>query len=167
MRRALQLVTLLFALPQAACESHDPQRELLLSELETHWAVDAAVGDRQYIAPVVRFQVKSRASEPLRTVQATATFRRKGEEQLDWGSAWERVTLPSKPLLPGQSVAVVLKSDGRYYSSGEPETFFQHKQFKDAKVTVYLRVGSSQWVKFAESDVERRIGTKALLPPKP
>ncbi len=167
MRRALTLVTLLLALPQPACESHDPEKELALFDLETYWAVDAAVGERQYIAPVVRFQVRSTAKQPLSTVQATAAFRRKGEEHLDWGSAWERLTSAAKPLLPGQSVLVVLKSDGRYYSSGEPEAFFQHQQFKDAKVTVFLRAGSSQWVKFAEAEVERRIGTKALLAPKP
>jgi hypothetical protein len=166
-RRALTLVPLLLALTQPACESPDPEKELSLEGLETYWAVDAAVGERQYIAPVVRFQVRSKAQQELRTVQATAAFRRKGEEHLDWGSAWERVTPPAKPLLPGQSALVVLKSDGRYYSSGQPEAFFQHQQFKDAKVTVFLRLGSSQWTKFAEAEVERRIGTKTLLPAKP
>ena len=121
----------------------------------------------EVVAPVARFRLRNKGQQPLRSVEATGTFRRKGEEQLDWGSAWERPTPAGKPLAAGQSVLVVLKSDGRYYSSGEPASFFAHQQFKDALVTVYARVGSSQWVKFAELEVERRIGTKALEAQKP
>lgn len=168
MRRALLVVTLLAAASQPACESPDPDKQLELLDLETYWAVDSALGERQYIAPVARFRLRNKGTAPLRTVEATATFRRKGEEQLDWGTAWERVTLPQRgPLAPGQAALVVLKSDGRYYSSGDPASFFEHKLFKDAKVTVYLRVGSSQWAKFDEREVERRIGTRALEAQKP
>ena len=167
MRRSFLVVTLLAACLEPACESRDPNKELELLDLETYWAVDSSVGERHYIAPVARFQLRNKGGEPLRAVEATSTFRRKGEEQLDWGTAWERVTLPEKPLAPGQKALVLLKSDGRYYSTGEPRSFFENSLFKDAKVTVYLRVGSSQWEKFAERDVERRIGTRALEPPKP
>lgn len=162
MRRVLVVLALLSSLPGLACESHDPKQELELTGLETYWAVDSAVGARRYIAPVARFQLRNLAAEPLRTVQATATFRRKGEEQLEWGSAWEQVTPVKKPLAPGQTTLVLMKSDGRYYSEGDPHQFFEHAQFKDARVTVYLRVGSSPWVQFAEADVERRIGTRAI-----
>ena len=167
MRRALQAAGLLAALLPSACKAPDPQSEVELLDLETYWAVDAALGERQYIAPVVRFRLRNKGAAALRTAEATATFRRKGEEQTDWGTAWERATPAGKPLEPGQSVRVVLKSDGRYYSSGDPAAFFSHAQFKDALVTVYARVGSSQWVKFAEAEVERRIGTKALEGQKP
>ena len=167
MRRAFSVVTLLAALLPPGCQRADPQQELELVDLETYWAVDAALGERQYIAPVARFRLRNKGQAPLRTVETTATFRRKGEEQLDWGTAWERVTPVGKPLAPRQAVLVLLKSDGRYYSSGDPASFFAHQQFKDGVVTVYARVGSSQWVKFAERDVERRIGTKALEAQKP
>jgi len=166
-RRALTLVTLLAALVPPGCRRPDPQQELELLELETYWAVDSALGERQYIAPVARFRLRNKGQAPLRTAEATATFRRKGEEQLDWGTAWERATPTGRPLAAGQSVLMLLKSDGRYYSSGDPASFFEHQQFKDAVVTVYARVGSSQWVKFAERLVERRIGTKALEAQKP
>jgi hypothetical protein len=165
-RRAVPLLTLLAALLPPGCRAPDPQQELELLDLETYWAVDASLGERQYIAPVARFRVRNKGQAPLRTVETTATFKRKGEEQLDWGTAWERVTL-GKPLNPGQAVLVVLKSDGRYYSSGDPAAFFAHAQFKDALVTVFARVGSSRWVKFEEREVERRIGTRSLEAQKP
>ena len=162
MRRALLLAGLLSAVLPAGCASPDPKQGVELLDLECYWAVDSSVGDRHYIAPVARFRLRNKQDQPLRAVQATATFRRKGEENVDWGTAWAQVTPARKPLLPGQAVLVVLKSDGRYYSTGAPESFFENKLFKDAHTTVYVRVGSSQWVKFAEADVERRIGTKSL-----
>jgi hypothetical protein len=162
-RRALLLVMLLLSAPlQTRCATPDPQQEVELTDLESYWAVDSAVGDRQYIAPVVRFRLRNKKAEPLRALQATATFRRKGEENIDWGTAWEQVTPAKKPLQPGQATLVTLKSDGRYYSTGRPESFFEHKLFKDARTTVFVRVGSSSWVKFAEADVERRIGSKSV-----
>jgi hypothetical protein len=166
-RRVLLVLTLVAAASQPACESPDPAALLEILDLETYWAIDSALGERQYIAPVARFQLRNKGPQPLRSVEATATFRRKGEEQIDWGSAWNRVTPPQKPLAPGQAALVVLKSDGRYFSTGEPQGFFENKQFLDAKVTVYVRVGSSAWAKFAEREVERRIGTKALEAQKP
>lgn len=165
MPRPLLALLLLAALPGPACRTPDPKQQLEIGELETYWAVDSSLGDRQYIAPVARFKVRNRGAEELRTVQATATFRRKGEEHLDWGSAWERVTDSEKPLRAGESRLVVLKSDGRYYSTGDPAAFFAHELFRDARVTVFLRAGASQWVRFAEADVERRIGTRALPSP--
>ncbi len=38
----------------------------------------------------------------------------------------------------------------------------QNAQFKDARVDVFVRVGSSQWVKMAETPIERRIGSHAV-----
>lgn len=158
---------LALALASTSCKTPEPQQILDLSGLETYWAVDSAVGDRQYIAPVARFTLKNKSAEPTASIQATARFSRKGEEEKDWGTDWKQVTPARKPLLPGQTALVVLKSDGRYYSTGAPESFFEHKLFKDARVEVFVRVGSSPWVKFATADVERRIGTKTLESPAP
>jgi hypothetical protein len=145
-----------------ACRSPDPKQELEITDLETYWAVDSARGERQFIAPVARFRVRNRGQQSLRSIQVTAGFRRKGEEQLDWGTAFEQVVAAKKPLPPGESVRVTLKSDGRYYSAGDPASFFEHKLFKDALVQLYVRIGGSKWELLAQADVERRIGTKAL-----
>ena len=71
----------------------------------------------------------------------------------------------ARPLSAGKQTLVVLKSDARYFSNGTPESMFEHKLFKDAHVEVFLRVGSSGWVKMAEADVERRIGSKTVESP--
>jgi hypothetical protein len=160
---------LALALLTAACSAPDPQAELAVSDLEGYWAVDSPVGESQYIAPVVRFNVRNKGRRSHHSVQATATFRRQGEDQA-WSSAWQVISpVGGKPLAPGETRLVVLKPDGegRYHSTGPPESMFQHPLFKDVTVEVFLRVGSSAWSKFATVSVDRRIGPRAGAAPKP
>jgi len=156
------LAPFLLASACLACRSADPKAELDVSEVEAYWVVDSPVGSTQYIAPAVRFRVTNKGSRAWGSIQATATFRRKGEEEKSWGSDWRPVTAPDKTLAPGEGVLVVMRSDSRYYSSGDAESMFRHGLFRDAKVEIFLRIGASSWTKLAESDVERRIGTKGL-----
>jgi hypothetical protein len=157
--RRLCVVALLT--PLLSCHSPDPQQVLEVSDLEAYWAVDPPSGDTRYIAPAARFHVKNKGQEPLRSVQATATFRRKGEAAT-WGSDWQQVSNSARPLAPGQTTLVLLKSDARYSSPVEPEAMFGHPQFKDARVEVFLRVGSSPWTRFGEADVARHIGSRTI-----
>jgi len=160
-------VVLAAAFAVSACKRPDPKAELDVSAIETYWVIDSPRGATQYMAPAIRFQVRNKSQEPIRSIQATANFRRVGEEE-NWGSAWEQVTPASKPLEPGKEVLVVLRSDGRYTSTGEADSMFAHKQFKDTRAEVFLRVGSSGWVKMAEAPVDRRVGSRtvqALGPP--
>jgi hypothetical protein len=151
-----------------SCQSPDPQAVLEVTGIEAYWAVDPPSGDTRFIAPAARFHVKNKGPEALRSVQATATFRRKGETET-WGSDWQQVSVSAKPLGSGQTLLVVLKSDARYSSPVEPDVMFTHQQFKDAHVEVFLRVGSSPWTRFGEMDVDRRIGAKEIQasPPVP
>ena len=149
------------ALLLASCSSPDPKSILRIDDVETHWAVDAQNGT-QYIAPVVRFKVTNISREPQGSIDVTATFHRKGEAQT-WGGDFRQVSTRQKPLLPGQSEAMVLKSDTRYYSNGPVEGMFKHADYKDATVQVFARVGRSQWTPMSDLlDVERRIGARSV-----
>lgn len=144
------------------CRVPHPPDVLRVSDIETHWAIDSAEGTQQYIAPVVRFRVTNVGPEPLTSIQATATFRRRGEEGVTWGSDFRTVATRQEPLGPGRHADVVMKSDARYYSTGQAETMFAHKDFKDAKVEFFLRIRSSAWSPFGARDVERRIGARGV-----
>jgi hypothetical protein len=147
----------------AGCAAPDPNAIVKVSDLETHWAVDSGdAGGTQYIAPVVRFKVTNISGERQGSVQVTATFRRKGEENLTWGSDFRQVATRAEPLVPLQVLPTVLKSDARYYSTGAPETMFAHPDFRDTTVEVFVRVGSSKWTKVGALDVERRIGARGV-----
>lgn len=142
-----------------ACHTPQPDKELALSDIETYWAIDSSAGETVYLCPVVRFRLTNKSA--TQAMQATATFRRVGESAT-WGSAWEQVSNTRRPLRVGASTTVVLKSDGRYFSTGAPEGMFKHALFKDAHVEVFLRVGGSGWVKLIDTDIERRIGAHSV-----
>jgi hypothetical protein len=159
LRKALAAVGLILL---GACRTHDPQKELLVSDVETYWVVDAPKGATQLISPAVRFRLRNQTKEPIRAIQAMANFKRVGEQE-NWGSAWEQVTPASNPLGPGKDLLVVLRSDGHYTSpTAEPESMFKHELFKDARAEVFVRVGSSSWTRMSEVAIERRIGAKSV-----
>jgi len=160
---AAALVPLL-ALIAGGCRSPDPQKEIAIKDLESYWAVDPPSAGTQFLAPVVRFRLGNTAATS-RSIQAMATFRRKGEGPA-WSSAWHSVSpLPDGKGLPtGGSALVVLKPDGegRYTFRGTAEEMFAHPEFKDVTAEVFVRVGSSSWTKFADVDLPRRLGSHTV-----
>ncbi len=153
---------LLLSLLAAACRTPDPKAELEIRDVETYWAVDPPRGGTQYIAPVIRFHLRNKSSQPTRPIQAQGDFRRAGQEQDPW-PAFIQVTTARKPLQPGQEILVELKSEGHYTSPGTPEGMLENKGFRDVVARVYVRVGRSHMVRMGgDYPVERRIGAKAV-----
>jgi len=167
----VRLAGVVLAATTAACTPPDPKAHLKITEIETYWAVDNPRGNTQYLAPVVRFRLHNQTTSTLRAVDAQAAFSRAGEVNKD-ENKWPALLLVAtgrKPLAGGDSVFVELKSEGRYsmYDT-TPEDMMKSEAFKDARAEIYLREGSSPWVKMEEVAVERRIGARsAVLPVVP
>jgi hypothetical protein len=147
----------LVLLAGTACRNHDPAKELSVSGIETYWIVDSPQQGQNYIAPAVRFRLKNVGSETLGSIQARARFPGPDQEE-PWGSIQEQVSTWSRPLAPGQEVVVTVRSAGRYHAAAEPEDMLRSPAFKDPRVEVFVRIGSSNWAVLAEAPVERRIG---------
>jgi hypothetical protein len=160
---AAAALVLILAAP--ACRTPDPKALLEVSDVDAFWAVEPSMGGEQYIAPAVKVRIHNRSGAPQHSVQAMAVFRRKGEESLTWGSAFEQVVTRKAPLAPGQAIGVTLKSDARYHSQGPVDGMFAHAQFRDAVLEIFLRVGSSGWVSFGQAPVERRVGSRSVASP--
>ncbi len=159
----LTLVAVWLGCLSVACEAPDPQQELELLDFETHWAIDRSVGETNYVAPVIRFRLRNKGTEPRRSIQVKVNFRRGTEEV--WSVGFEQVSpVAGQPLGAGASIECVLKpeGEGRYSSPESPETMLEHKLFKDVRAEVFVRMGRSGWVKMAEVDVERRIGSRTV-----
>jgi hypothetical protein len=150
------------ALAAIACQTPEPKALFDTSDADAYWAVEPTMGGEQYIAPALKFRLHNRSDATQHSVQAMAVFRRKGEESLTWGSAFDQVVSRKAPLEPGQSVLVTLKSDARYHSQGPIEGMFAHPQYRDALVEYFIRVGSSGWVSFGQMPVERRVGARSV-----
>jgi hypothetical protein len=147
----------------AACARHDPARELSLHGLETYWIVDSPQQGQNYIAPAVRFRLKNVSSQPLGSIQARARFPAPDQDEV-WGSIQEQVSTWRRPLAPGASRLVTVRSAGRYHSKADPEDILRSPAFKDPLVEVYVRIGASEWALMAQGSVTRRIGAPGLPP---
>jgi hypothetical protein len=152
---------LALCLGSLACTTPDPKKVLVIEEIETYYAIDNTQGDTLYLAPAVKLKVRNASAQAQHAVEVTCTFRRKGEEWLEWGTAWERIpNAPGKALGANEAVTLMLKSDKRYYSQGQPEGIFKHELFKDVLVEIFFRVGSSGWTQMEKKDIDRQIGSK-------
>jgi hypothetical protein len=146
------------------CAAPDPRVEMEMVSVETYWAIDSPSGSTQYLAPVVRFDLRNKGRKS-RSVQAMATLRRQGED-VAWSSAFTKVKEPHGEVAPNETARVLLKpeGEGRYTSTGTPEGMFQHPQWKDVSAEVFLRVDNSTWTRFGTYPIERHIGSKGIAP---
>jgi hypothetical protein len=160
----LALAVACAALPLvASCRSHDAALELAVSDVETYWIVDSPQQGENYVAPAVRFRLKNVSTQELGSVQARARFPAPDQGEDTWGSIQEQVSTWQKPLRPGHDALVTVRSAGRYHSAAEPEAILRSPAFKDPRVEIYVRIGSSKWAKLGEAPVERRIGAPGAL----
>ncbi|MDD1633660.1 MAG: hypothetical protein LUP91_15830, partial [Methylococcaceae bacterium] len=79
-----------------------------------------------------------------------------------WGSIQEQVSTWSRPLERGREVVVTVRSAGRYQAPADPEDILRSPAFKDPRVEVFVRIGSSNWAMLAEGPVTRRIGAPGV-----
>ena len=85
----------------AGCGAPDPKSEVEMLNLETYWAIDSPSGNTQYLAPVVRFDLRNQGRKS-RSVQAMATLRL----FLPWLRRSKRTTGARYCVLPlGESMA--------------------------------------------------------------
>lgn len=144
-----------------ACRSHDPAKELSVSGVETFWIVDSPQQGQNFVAPAVRFRLKNIGPETLGSVQARARFPAPDQGET-WGSIQEQVSTWSRPLDPGKEAVVTVRSAGRYHAPADPEDILRSPAFKDPRVEVFVRIGSSNWAVLAEATVARRIGAPGV-----
>jgi len=146
----------------AACQSHDAAKELALSGVETFWIVDSPQQGQNFVAPAVRFRLKNVSPATLGSIQARARFPSADQGDETWGSIQEQVSTWSRPLEPGKEAVVTVRSAGRYTAPADPEEILHSPAFKDPRVEVFVRIGSSNWAMLAEAPVSRRIGAPGV-----
>jgi hypothetical protein len=149
------------ALLAVACQRHDAAKELAISGVETFWIVDSPQQGQNFIAPAVRFRLKNVSPGTIGSVQARARFPSPDQDEA-WGSIQEQVSTWSQPLAPGKDAVVTVRSTGRYHAPTDPEDILRSPAFKDPRVEVFVRIGSSNWAMLAEAPVSRRIGAPGV-----
>jgi len=136
--------------------SVDVQSALRLESVATGWMDGGQVAAGNKLVPAVSFRVKNTSSETLAPVQVNAIFRR-----VDSNDEWSNgmvTAAGSRGLAPdARSDRVTIKGTLGYTGPDSQFELLQNSHFVDAKVDLFARYGSRQWVPIGEYAIARAI----------
>jgi hypothetical protein len=159
MRRIALL--LLIATTTACGKDVEVEKVLRIKDVHTGWYDAGLQADgKNKLVPSISFKLENGASEPVRSVQLVAIFRRVNEPQIAWGEHFARA-IDRTGLAPGRSTdSIVLRSNLGYTGTEPRMQMLQNKEFADAKVEIFGRTGSRTLAKMGEYPIDRQLLTQ-------
>ena len=161
MRASVRLLLLLALVSTAACgPTVDLTKGLEVTVVNSGWFDLGIVNGQSKLVPTIVFTLRNTSDQKLVTLQINALFRRV-TENTEWGSGFLTVA-GSQGLAPGAtSDPITIKSQLGYTGSDQSrQEMLQNSQFVDAKVEVFAKYGSTQWVKVGAFPITRQLMTK-------
>ena len=157
MTRAVE-ATLILAIAAAASGCGEPvdlAKAIQVDSVTTRWIDEGVVDGKHKIVPWAAFILKNVSDQDVALVQVNAVFRQ-ANSAADWSSAF--VPVAASRLPPGSSTTTVVVRGTQGYTSVEPpEAMLRSSQFVDAKVDIYVKSGSSNWIKRADPPIARQV----------
>lgn len=134
----------------------DLVKTLQVDVVSTGWYDLGIVNGQNKLVPAVSFTFTNHSDQTLGTLQANAIFHRVIDKE-EWGSGFVTVA-GSAGLKPGATSQTVTVRSQLGYTGSEPrQDMLKNAQFVDAKVEVFAKYGSVQWVKVGEYAIVRRL----------
>ena len=134
----------------------DLTKGLEIVDFSSGWVSAGQVDGQNKTVPAIAFKLKNVSDQALPSLQANVLFRRLNDPE-EWGSGFVSVTR-SDSLAPGATSRVVTINSQRGYTGTEGSaTMLQNSRFVDAKVDLFAKYGSVQWVKIGERQIDRRV----------
>jgi hypothetical protein len=161
MRASVRLLLLLALVSTTACgPTVDLTKGLEVTVVNSGWFDLGIVNGQSKLVPTIIFTLRNTSDQKLVTLQINALFRRV-TENTEWGSGFLTV-VGSQGLAPGAtSDPVTIKSQLGYTGSDQSrQEMLQNSQFVDAKVELFAKYGSTQWVKVGAFPITRQLMTK-------
>jgi hypothetical protein len=157
MVRALIPFLLLAGIASAGCGPLvDLRKGLEVLDVSTGWHDEGIVDGKNKLVPTISFKLKNVSDQPLSVLQVNAVFRRVNDPT-EWGAVFLAVP-QSGPLQPGATTpALTIKSRLGYTGEDPRADMLKNSQFVDAKVEIYAKYASAQWVGIAEHPIERQL----------
>jgi hypothetical protein len=159
--RASVCLLVLLALACAGCgPTVDLTKGLQVEVVSSGWFDMGIVNGQNKLVPTVSFTLKNVSDQKLLALQINALFRRAGEND-EWGSAFLSA-IGSDGLAPGAtSGTLTARSQLGYTGSDQSRAeMLQNTHFVDARVQLFAKYASTQWVKVGEYPVARQLLTK-------
>jgi len=150
---------LMVALLVAGCGSREVEKDLSITDIHTGWYDAGIVDGQNKLVPSISLKLRNVSAEPIARVQINAVFRRVGEPE-EWDAHFVRGIGPDG-LAPGATgEALVLRSDRGYLGPQTRLQMLQNREFVDARVEVFGKHGSRNWVKIGEYVIDRQLLTE-------
>lgn len=151
---------LVFAFFFASCsKAVDLKQALEITDVSSGWFDAGVVNGRNKIVPSARFKLRNKEAADLDRVSINALFRAADgkESELDNDVFVQRVDFA------GQETAPILIRPENGYTAEPPQSradMLKHTQFRDMRVQILVKVGSSQWTDLGWIDVKRELLTQ-------
>src|SRR3954465_3918430 len=161
MRASARLLLFVAFVSCAACgPTVDLTKGLEVAVINSGWYDLGIVNGQNKLVPTVIFTLHNVSDQTLGTLQVQALFRRVGENT-EWGNGFLTV-VGSKGLAPGAtSEPITIKSQLGYTGSDQSrQEMLQNSHFVDAKVELFGKYASTQWVLLGSYPITRQLLTK-------
>ena len=143
----------------AGCRSREVERDLTITDVHTGWYDVGVVNGQNKLVPSITLRLQNVSSELIARVQINAVFRRQGEAE-EWDAHFVRGIGPDG-LAPGtKGDELVLRSERGYTGSQSRLQMLQNKEFVDARVEIFGKHGSRNWVKIGDYTIDRQLLTE-------
>jgi hypothetical protein len=157
--RTRLIVCLGIVLPVAGCRSREVEKDLALTDIHTGWYDAGVVDGQNKLVPSITLRLQNVSSESIARVQINAVFRRVGEAE-EWDAHFVRGIGPDG-LAPGATGdELVLRSERGYTGLESRLQMLQNKEFVDARVEIFGKHGSRNWVKIGDYTIDRQLLTE-------
>jgi hypothetical protein len=153
-------VVLLAAAAAAGCSPNvDLRTALQVTDVTTGWFDAGIVNGQNKLVPSLTFRLKNVSQDRLRSVQLNAVF-----DLLPDNEEWDAMLtqgISSDGLAPDTSTNPITVRANVGFTGQQPRAeMLQHRLFRDARVRLFGKHGSTNWVPLGEFDVDRRLLTQ-------
>jgi hypothetical protein len=135
----------------------DLTKGLQVAILDSGWFDAGIVNGQNKLVPSFTFTLKNVSDQKLVTIQVNALFRRVNENE-EWGSGFKTV-VGSDGLPPGGTTPpITVRSQLGYTGSDQSrQEMLQNSHFVDAKVELFAKYASTQWVLVGTYPIKRQL----------
>jgi hypothetical protein len=161
MRAPARLLLLLALVSSASCgPTVDLTKGLQLNMVTTGWFDLGIVNGQNKLVPAATFTLTNVSDQKLPALQLNALFRRVNENE-EWGSGFLSV-VGSAGLAPAATTApITIRSQLGYTGSDQSrQEMLQNSHFVDAKMELFAKYASTQWVRIGTYPITRQLLTK-------
>lgn len=153
------LVCTVAALLLAGCQAREVEKDLTITDVRTGWYDMGIVDGQNKLVPSITLKLQNVSAEPIARVQLNAVFRRVGEEQ-EWDAHFVRGIGPDGLGAGATGDELVLRSERGYTGQQSRLQMLQNREFVDARVEIFGKHGSRNWVKIGDYVIDRQLLTE-------